>query len=91
MAKEQWLFDRFLFGLTTGEWEGGLRLPLPHPEALYFSAASSGGGSSVWVSSGLLVWSISDLGGGGGMQYNHLVFQARRHFCPVSLGGYCGL
>ena len=43
MAKEQWLFDRFLFGLTTGEWEGGLRLPLPHPEALYFSAASSGG------------------------------------------------
>ena len=54
--------------------EGGLQLPLPHPEALYFSAASSGGG--VWVSNGLLVWSISDLGGGGGKQYNHLVFQA---------------
>ena len=63
--------------------------PSPPTQKLCFSAPSSGGG--MWVSNGLLVWSISDLGGGGGMQYNHLVFQARRHFHPVSLGGYCRL
>ena len=33
-------------------------------------------GGTVWVTNGLLMWSISDLGGGGGMQYNRLVFQA---------------
>ena len=32
-----------------------------------------------------------DLGGGGGMQYNHLVFQARRCICAMSVGGYCRL
>ena len=45
----------------------------------------------MWVSNGLLVWSIFDLGGGGGMQYNHLVFQAQRHLRTLSLGGYCRL
>ena len=45
----------------------------------------------MWVSNGLLVWSVSDLGGGGGMQYNHLVFQARRRIHSLHLGGYCRL
>ena len=68
---------------------GGLWLPLPHPKTLHILAASLGG--SMWVSNGLLVWSISDLGGGGGMQYNRLVFQAWRHFRSMYLGGYCRL
>ena len=45
----------------------------------------------MWVSNGLLVWSNFDLGGGGGKQYDHLVFQAQRHFCTLFLGGYCRL
>ena len=45
----------------------------------------------MWVSNGLLVWSIFDLGGGGGMQYNCLVFQAQGCICPMPLGGYCRL
>ena len=48
--------------------------PSPPPEACYLFEEAEGG--SMRVSNGLLVWSIFDLGGGGGMQYNHLFFQA---------------
>ena len=60
----------------------------PSRSSVYFFAIFGG---SMWVSNGLLVWSIFGLGGGGGMQYNRLVFQARRCLRALSLGGYCRL
>ena len=45
--------------------------PSPHPKS-HIPQEIEGGG--MWVSNGLLVWSIFDLGGGGGMQYNHSCF-----------------
>ena len=61
---------------------------MPSPPPRNFQAFEGG---SVWVSNGLLVWSIFDLGGGGGMQYSRSCFQARRHLHPMCIGGYCSL
>ena len=69
LTEEQELFELFLFASVMGEW--GV---YDYPKTGHLPSMSAGGG--VWVSNGLLVWSIFDLGGGGGMQYNHLVFQA---------------
>ena len=75
--------------LQSPQGSGGSMTPSPPQRSFAFSAAPSGG--AVWVSNGLLMWSISDFGGGGGMQYNRLVFQAPRHICTLYLGGYCRL
>ena len=46
-------------------------------------------GGGMWVSNGSFGVVYFDLGGGGGMQYNRLVFQARRRIHTLSLGVYC--
>ena len=68
---------------------GGSTTPSPPQKNSVFFVVPPGG--AVWVSDGLSVWSISDLGGGGGMQYNRLVFQAQRCIHSLHLDGYCRL
>ena len=45
----------------------------------------------MWVSNGLLVWSVLTLVMVAVCGLTVLVFQAQRHIYPVHLGGYCRL
>ena len=60
---------------------GPMRPSLPQKKWLFGSGGSGGG---LWVSNGLMVWSIFDLGGGVVCLINLFVFQPRRHLCTSS-------
>ena len=45
----------------------------------------------MWVSNGLLVWSILTLVVVVASSITVLFFQAQRHICAMSVGGYCRL
>ena len=71
-VEEQQLYDWYLFMVNMGEWAVYDSL-CPTEKLCIFLCHLRG---AMWLSNGCLVWSIYDLGGGGGMQYNHFVFQA---------------
>ena len=63
--------------------------PLPHPKTGGLFKKALGG--SVWVSNGLLVWSILTWVVVVACSITILFFQARRRIHPMPLGGYCRL
>ena len=73
--KEQWLFELYLFACESGEW--GVYDPSPPPKISHIPQEAEGGG--MWVSNGLLVWSILTLVVVVACSITVLVFQAQRH------------
>ena len=66
---------------------GSLWLPLPHPKTSSFPVEAQEACGWVMVFWCGLFWPWW----WWCMQYNHLVFQARRRICAMSVGGYCRL
>ena len=87
------LYQIYLKATKMGEWGLTTREKMvpgnshSHTEVLHFLPAVEGGG--MWVSNGLLVWSILTLV--VACRITVLVFEARRHICAMSVGGYCRL
>ena len=72
---EQTLYDWYVFVVKTGEW-GPYEALTPTEKMVIWLRWLWGGG--LWVSNGLMVWSIFDLGGGVVCLINLFVFQPRR-------------
>ena len=68
---------------------GGVCHPHPHPKICHLPQEIEGGG--VWVSNGLLVWSILTLVVVVACSITVLIIQAQRHLRTVFIGGYCNL
>ena len=57
------LYDRYVFAVETGEW-GSYEALTPTKKMVIWLRQLQG---ALWVSNCLLVWSIFDLDGGGGV------------------------
>ena len=64
-------------------------IPSPPSKIGHIFQENEGGG--MWVSNGLLVWSILTLVVVVACSITILVFQAQRHLCALFVGGYCSL
>ena len=84
---EQWLHDRYVFAVQMGEW--GLYEALTPTEKMCLAKAAPGG--AMWVSNGLMVWSILTLVVVV-CRLTILFFQPQRRIhTNFTIGGYCRL
>ena len=85
---EQMLYEWYIFMVQTGEWGPYEALTPTKKIAVWLRWLR---GIAVWVSNGLIVWSILTLVVVV-CRLTILFFQPQRHICPHStIGGYCRL